>query len=159
MRPLSNKEKRILQEVLEKEYSIYFRVKLKKENIIFDDKNRVYILNRKPIAFIYGKKIFPTLLLLIDHDFKIPYIVVDRGAKEKILNGADVFRPGITKVDKEIKRDKAVIIISEDEKLLALGLSLYAYEEIQKMNKGKVIRNLHYYGDRIFKLYQKLQSK
>lgn len=159
MRPLSNKEKKMLQEILEKEYSIQFRTKLKKENIIFDDESGVYILDQKPIAFIYNGKIYPTLLLILDHDFKIPYVIVDKGAKEKILNGADVFRPGITEIDKDVKKDKAVIIISEDRKLLALGLSLYDYEELQKMTKGKVIKNLHYYGDRIFKLYKKLQNK
>ena len=159
MRPLSNKEKKMLQEILEKEYSIQFRTKLKKENIIFDDENRVYILDQKPIAFIYNGKIYPTLLLILDHDFNIPYVIVDKGAKEKILNGADVFRPGITEIDKDVKKDKAVIIISEDRKLLALGLSLYDYEDLQKMTKGKVIKNLHYYGDKIFKLYKKLQNK
>jgi len=80
------------------------------------------------------------------------YIKVNIGAKEKILNGADVFRPGIVEFS-DFKKDEIILIISEDNKLLAIGRALYDSNDAIKIEKGKIIENIHYYGDKIIKYY------
>ena len=160
MKPLSNKEKRALYEQMLELYHINLKDLIKKDLVFFYKDPSVYILKQTPIAFTYDKTIYPTLqLLMIVEDFEIPYIIVDKGAVKHVINGADIFRPGIMEIDVSTQKDKAVIIISEDKKLLAIGKSLYDYEEMLKMEKGKVIKNLHYYGDKIFQLEKSLKER
>jgi len=152
MRCLTNKEIRMLTNYFLENYNIDIKELIKDKTIIFDEKEKLYFLENIPIAFIYNEKIYPTLFLISKIEPDIPYVIVDLGAKEKILNGADVFKPGIIEMDKRMKKDFPVLIISSDRALLALGIALYNYEELLKMEKGKVIKNIHYYGDKIFRL-------
>jgi len=153
MRFISNKEKRELINRLER----LLKVKLddiKKENILYDEEKGIYIANKIPIAFLHENNIYPTIFLIVNRDVSLPYVTVDNGAKEKILNGADVFRPGIIEFSEDIKKGDIVMILSNDGKLLGIGISLMDYEEIKNSNKGRVIKNLHYFGDRITELYK-----
>jgi PUA domain protein len=159
MKPLSNKDKKKLSEQLLNLYKIDIKPLIKKQQVFFHDELNIFTVNKKPIAFINENTIYPTLLLLLDTEFEIPYVVVDLGAVKHILNGADIFRPGITEIDRGVKKDKAVIIVSEDEKLLAIGKALYDYEEMLSMEKGKVIKNLHYFGDKIFDFWKSMQER
>jgi len=157
MRLLSNKEKRELINRLEESLKISLD-SLKKEQISYDEEMKVYISNKVPIAFLYEDKIYPTIFLILKTEIELPYVVVDDGAKERILNGADVFRPGIIEFSEDIKKGQSVLIISKDNKLLGIGISLMDYEEIKNINKGKVIKNIHYFGDKITELYKELNK-
>ena len=49
--------------------------------------------------------------------------------------------------------EKCCFVVIRDEKHskpLAIGEALFSSEEISKMEKGKVILNLHYIGDKIW---------
>lgn len=157
MKLLSNKEKRELS----RELSNILKVELniKKENIYFLEEKKVYILNNIPIAIKYDNKIIPTIFLIKNLEISLPYVKVDEGAKSKILKGADVFRPGIIDFDKNIKKDDIVLILSEKDELLGIGISLLDSEEIEKSQKGKVVKNVNYYGDYITKLYKELNKR
>ncbi|MEM4511230.1 MAG: DUF1947 domain-containing protein [Nanopusillaceae archaeon] len=156
MKVLSNKEKKELIEKLENIFKA--NLNIKKENIFFLEEYEAYILNNIPIAIKYNDKIVPTIFLIANLEVNLPYVIVDNGAKTKILNGADVFRPGIIEFDKNIKKDDFVLILSEKKELLGIGISLLDSEDINKIQKGKVIQTIHYYGDRITKLYKNLNK-
>lgn len=147
MRNLTNKETRNLLKILREEYKINID---KLENLKYDEKNKIYYLYNTPIAF-ERDKIYPTVFLLNKYESDMKYVKVNLGAKEKILNGADIFRPGIIEMSNDIRKGDIILIISEDNLLLGIGRALYDYEEIIKMEKGKVIENIHYYGDKISK--------
>lgn len=158
MKMLSNKEKKILIEELKKILKIDLDY-LKKEDIFFYEDKKIYLCKKIPIAFVYENKIFPTIFLIANLDTQLPYVIVDNGAREKILNGADVFRPGILEFDENIKKDDIVLILSMKKELLGIGTSLMDSDEIKKSNKGRVLKNINYYGDFITKLYFELNSK
>lgn len=146
---LSNKEKENIIRELEK-YIQGIKNILKKKDLIKDEDNIIY-LDKKPLCFIYEDKIIPTLHIISSFDVNMKYVKVNKGAIEKILNGADVFRPGIIELSNDIKKGDIVVILSEDDYLLAIGISEYDYEEIIKMEKGKIIKNIHYINDKIFR--------
>ena len=151
MKSLDKKSRKDLIEVLKNNYKIECE-KLKNENVFLDEENNIYIYNNIPIAFIKDKKIYPTIFLINECETNMNYIKVNIGAKEKILNGADVFRPGIIEFS-DFKKDEIILIISEDNKLLAIGRVLYDINDAIKMEKGKIVENIHYYGDSITKCY------
>ncbi|BBL45660.1 glutamate 5-kinase [Nanobdella aerobiophila] len=153
MRALDNKTKKELFDILINKYKI--KCEETKNEQIFMDENKIYYYKDTPIAFIKKDKVYPTLLLITKYDNDLNYIIVNNGAKDSILNGADVFRPGIVEFS-EFKKGDIVIIASEDQKILAIGEALYDYNELNDMKKGKVAENIHYYGDNIFRYIKRL---
>ena len=151
MKSLDKKSRKNLIEILKNDYKIECE-KLKNENIFLNEENNIYIYNNIPIAFIKDNKIYPTIFLINECETNMNYIKVNIGAKEKILNGADIFRPGIIEFS-DFKKDEIILIISEDNKLLAIGRALYDSNDAIKIEKGKIIENIHYYGDKIIKYY------
>jgi PUA-domain protein len=94
--------------------------------------------------------LFPTLVNPIIRE--LPSVVVDMGAVPYVCNGADVMAPGIVEVKGKIEEGELVVIKDiRHGKALAVGMTLFSSEEIREMNKGKVIKNLHNVGDRIWK--------
>jgi len=157
MKFLSNKEKRNLINRLESILKVELN-ELKKEEIIYDEKFKVYISNKLPIAFEKNDELYPTIFLIAEKDVEIPHIIVNDGAKERILNGADVFRPGIIEFSENIKKGDIVLILSKDNEILGIGISLMDYNEIKNIEKGKVIENVHYFGDKITEIYKSLNK-
>ncbi len=80
---------------------------------------------------------------------KFPKVVVDSGAVKYVCNGADVMRPGITSFDDAFSEGDMVVIVDvKYRKYLAVGRALFSSVEAQAEQKGAVIKNLHYVGDR-----------
>ncbi|MGC9079720.1 MAG: DUF1947 domain-containing protein [Nanopusillaceae archaeon] len=148
---LDKKKKKELINILENKYKIDCN-QIKNEDIFLDEKNNLYLYKGMPIAFVKNDEIYPTIFLINDFGTDMNYIKVNKGAAEKILNGADVFRPGIIEFS-DFKKDEVVLIISEDDKLLGIGKALIDKEEAVKLEKGKIIENIHYFGDKITKYY------
>ncbi|MFB5635910.1 MAG: PUA domain-containing protein [Nitrosopumilus sp.] len=81
---------------------------------------------------------------------KFPTVTVDMGAVKFMCKGANVMRPGIKKFT-EFEKDKLVCIVEESQhKFLAVGKSLVASSELENMEKGEVIKNIHYISDRFW---------
>ncbi len=81
---------------------------------------------------------------------KFPSVTVDMGAIKFMCKGANVMRPGIKKFT-EFEKDKLVCIVEESQhKFLAIGKSLVASSELEKMEKGEIIKNIHYISDRFW---------
>ena len=88
---------------------------------------------------------------------KFPYVMVDRGAVKFMCKGANVMRPGIKKYSK-FQKDNIVCIIEESHhKFLAVGKTLVSSDEMSNMEKGEVIKNLHYISDKFWEIGKTLR--
>jgi PUA domain protein len=75
------------------------------------------------------------------------------GAIRFVTNGADIMRPGITDADPAITEGSFVVIGDVNHgKPLAIGIALYNGADLLAMEDGKVVKNLHFVGDRIWNL-------
>jgi PUA domain protein len=78
---------------------------------------------------------------------KFPSVTVDMGAIKFMCKGANLMRPGIKKFT-EFDKDKLVCIIEESQhKFLAVGKSMVSSSELEEMQKGEIIKNMHYISD------------
>ena len=78
---------------------------------------------------------------------KFPNVTVDMGAVKFMCKGANLMRPGIKKFT-EFEKDKLVCIVEESQyKFLAVGKAMVSSSELEKMEKGEVIKNMHYISD------------
>ena len=59
-------------------------------------------------------------------------------------------RPGIKEFT-EFEKDKLVCIVEESQhKFLAVGKSMISSSELENMDKGEVIKNIHYISDKFW---------
>lgn len=147
------KRKQLKSKDLNKELEHYKLDISKKDKVelIEDEKVKLILVNKEPCFFYYQDKEVPTLKYLQTNNL-LKKITVDMGAIKFVVNGADVMRPGITEVDEGIKKEEFIVVIDENNKKpLAVGIALFDSEEIRKMNSGKVIKNIHYVGDEIWR--------
>ncbi len=81
---------------------------------------------------------------------RFPNVTVDMGAVKFMCKGANVMRPGI-KTFTEFEKDKLVCIVEESQhKFLAVGKAMVSSSELETMEKGEVIKNLHYISDKFW---------
>ena len=60
-------------------------------------------------------------------------------------------RPGIIEIDETIAKDEVIAIIdTNNRKPIAVGVALYSGGEMKLLASGKVIKNIHYVGDKIW---------
>jgi len=110
----------------------------------------IFFFNGKPLAARSNGKLFPTLSFQ-ELFSSFPKIVVDMGAVPYVCKGADVMAPGIVSVNGEFKENDIVIIVDErHSKSLAVGLALLSSENIKTVKGGKIVKNLHYVGDKLW---------
>lgn len=83
---------------------------------------------------------------------KFPHVTVDMGAVKFMCKGANVMRPRI-KTHDEFEKEKIVCIVEESQhKFLAVGKSLVSSAELENMEKGEVIKNMHYISDKFWEI-------
>ncbi|AJW71130.1 PUA domain-containing protein [Nitrosopumilus adriaticus] len=81
---------------------------------------------------------------------RFPSVMVDMGAVKFMCKGANVMRPGIKKFT-EFEKDQLVCIIEESQhKFLAVGKAMVSSSELEEMEKGEVIKNIHYISDKFW---------
>ena len=86
-----------------------------------------------------------------------PSAVVDEGAIKFLLNGADVMRPGIRRLDDWGAAGKTVVVKEEKKgRAIAVGTAMVSSAEAPGMAKGGCIQNLHHVGDRFWNLHKSL---
>lgn len=144
---LSNKERRGLEDEFLK---IGLSIKNTDLEQYEDQKIKLLLINKKPFAMMQEKKWIPTIQTLLEHKTTIPCVGIDIGAIPFITKGADLMRAGITKMDNFGVGKLVIICDNRHNKPLAVGISLFSSEDINKMEKGKVIKNLHHIGDLIW---------
>lgn len=102
----------------------------------------------KVIAFQVDGKYIPTLKSSDVESLK--KATIDMNAIPFMIKGADLMRPGITKLEDFEKGDIILIIDEKYSKGICICQSLFSSGEIQEMEKGKVMKNLHWVGDEIW---------
>jgi PUA domain protein len=108
----------------------------------------IFLLNGRPLLAKAKGKFYPTLVFT--ELFPImPRVVVDMGAVPHVCNGAHVMAPGIRGLHGEFERGDLVVIVDEKHsKALAIGEALFSHDEMVRVNKGMVIRTIHFVGDK-----------
>jgi PUA-domain protein len=110
----------------------------------------IFFFDDRPLLSVSNGMIFPTLY------FKelfavMPKIVVDMGAIPYVCKGADVMAPGVVAIKGEFKENNLLLIVDERHgKPLAVGIALFGSEEMKALNNGKIVKNLHYVGDKLW---------
>ena len=81
-----------------------------------------------------------------------PSVTVDMGAVKFMCNGANVMRPGIKNHSEFLKDDIVCVIEESQHKYLAVGKSLVNSSDMKDVQKGEVIKNLHYISDKYWEI-------
>lgn len=112
---------------------------------------KIFLLNEKPILIETGGQTIPALLNGSPLDL-FPSVMVDMGAVPHVCSGADIMAPGIIGVDGEFVAGMLVVIRDErHHKAIAIGRSLYDSNQLRKKKHGRMVENLHFVGDDIWK--------
>lgn len=112
------------------------------EQIIVADKFKILKIGDEYVPFLSETEILE----------KFPYVMVDMGAVKFMCKGANVMRPGIKKYS-EFKKDDIVCVVEESHhKFLAIGKTLVSSQELESMEKGEVMKNLHYISDKYWEI-------
>uniref|UniRef100_A0A670I9B7 Malignant T-cell-amplified sequence n=1 Tax=Podarcis muralis TaxID=64176 RepID=A0A670I9B7_PODMU len=94
---------------------------------------------------------YPTLRLLHKYPFILPHQQVDKGAIKFVLSGANIMCPGLTSPGAKLypaAADTIVAIVAEGKQhALCVGVMKMSAEDIEKVNKGIGIENIHYLND------------
>ena len=119
---------------------------------------KLFLVDGRPLAAEKAGRKFPLLTepgILED----LPAVVVDMGAVPHICNGADVMAPGIVELRGDFEAGSLVKVLDERHgKAIAVGEALVSSSEARGMERGKVVRNLHYVGDKIWRLARSLAA-
>ena len=118
---------------------------------------QVFIINGKPKLARFNNTVLPTLAF--DKIFpRLPKIIVDMGAVPHLCNGADVMAPGIVRIDGDFNENDILLIADErHEKPLAIGIALFDSQHMRRLKQGKVVKNIHYVGDKLWNLLKKMR--
>jgi malignant T-cell-amplified sequence len=121
--------------------------------IVFDETQKIYLGRKKDngnseyFPLLKDKSILPSL----------PVITVDSGAIKFVCNGANIMRPGITKIEGAFEAG-ALLLVKEQKygKAIAVGKASVSHPEMESMTKGSVVTNLHYVGDKFWEMIKEL---
>ena len=117
---------------------------------------QIFIINEKPLFAKIDGTLLPTLTS--NGVFSLlPKIVVDMGAVPHICNGADLMAPGVVQIDGDFSIDDVLLIVDERHgKPLAIGVALLDSTSMRNAKYGKVVKNIHYVGDRVWRMLKKI---
>ena len=102
--------------------------------------------------------IYLPLLTETDMLGKFPHVIVDMGAVKFVCKGANLMRPGITKIG-EFEKDDIVCIRDESKgKYLAIGQAVVSSKDAESAQKGEILRNLHYISDNIWEIAKEIRD-
>jgi len=117
---------------------------------------KILIVNGTPILARLNSVLCPTLFFRKVFPF-LPRIIVDMGAIPHICNGADLMAPGIVQIHGNFNENDIVLIVDERHaKPLAIGVALFDAQHTRKQKRGKVVKNIHYVGDKLWNLLKKM---
>lgn len=144
-------KKEILEQYDQKFVDQIFPRKSNVELIQTESGDTLYAVNNELKIWKSQDGYIPVLTLLLNNQVALKTIIVDFGAVRYVANGADVMRPGITKIDPSIQKGDIVQIREETQnRALAVGKALFDAPEMELKTSGKVIKNLHTIQDSIW---------
>jgi PUA-domain protein len=110
----------------------------------------VFLFDGRPLLARSSGVLFPTLYF--EELFAvIPKIVVDMGAVPYVCKGADVMAPGVRAIKGKFEENDLLLVVDERHgKPLAVGVALFGSENMKTRSGGKIAKNLHYVGDKLW---------
>jgi predicted RNA-binding protein (TIGR00451 family) len=126
-----------------------FEIETNRSIVVIDYLIGVFINNEVILPFLGKTEILE----------KFSSITVDSGSIKFICNGAKILRPGIVKFDKFAKNDIVVVKDEKFEKFLSVGLALEDSLVAEKLQKGYVIDNLHFVGDKFWNTFKEISFR
>ena len=152
----SKEAKKLLQKIskiMKINFEDIFESKIRVEMLEIEN-IEIIILNQRPLIATSTGCIFPTLFF--NEIFSsYPKLVVDMGAIPYVCNGADVMAPGVQRIEGGFAKNDLLLIVDEKfNKPLAIGLSLFGSEEMKNLEHGKLVKNLHYVGDKLWTYFK-----
>ena len=125
------------------------KIKNLKVHEISDD---VQIITGKGIKILRINEEYLPFLSETETLNEFPSITVDMGAIKFMCKGANVMRPGIKKFT-EFEKDSLVCVVEESQnKFLAVGKAMVSSSELDDMEKGEILKNLHYISDKFWEI-------
>lgn len=118
----------------------------------------IFFINGRPIFAKSNNKLFPTLASgkLLSN---MPQVTVNMGAVPHICNGADVMAPGIVHFEGTFNKENIVVVSDErHQKPIAITLALCNMKEAEKLEHGKILKNIHYIGDSLWNATKQLSQ-
>ncbi len=157
---ISKRDKRVFFQRIKNLYDdnvLRYVSSAKKIEIVKTRINNLMIIavDSKPLFMVMNKKIVPTVVGFIKYEFDtgIPRVYVDSGAVPHVLNGADVMAPGIVSISEDFEIGKIVYVGEyKSKRVFSVGEALMDSKKILEVKHGRAIKNLHYAGDKIWKL-------
>ena len=145
---ISKSETSILLKTVSEKWGVEFpKMKNVKVHQILDD---AQIITGDGLKILKVDEDYLPFLSEIEMLERFPTVTVDMGAVKFMCKGANLMRPGIKKFT-EFEKDKIVCIVEESQhKFLAVGKSLVSSSELETMEKGEIIKNMHYISDRFW---------
>lgn len=128
-----------------------FPVKCKVEIIQTEAGDTLYAVDNTLKLWKSKDGYIPVLTLLLNNQVDLKTVIVDFGAVRFVTNGADIMRPGITKIDPSIQKGNIIQIVEETKhRALAVGKAMFDALEMESKSSGKVIKNIHTIQDSIW---------
>ncbi len=126
-----------------------FEIENNKSIVVIDSLLGVFINNEFMLPFLGKTDILD----------KFPSITVDSGSIKFICNGAKILRPGIVKFESFAKNEIVAVKDERFAKYLSVGLALDDSSVADKMQKGYVVDNLHFVGDKFWNSYKEISFR
>ena len=123
---------------------------------VYEIDDEVNLITGKEIKILKIKDEYLPFLSEISTLKKFPFVQVDMGAVKFMCKGANLMRPGIKKFSEFSKNDIVCIVEESQNKFLAVGKSEVDSSELKTMDKGEVLKNLHYISDKTWEISKTL---
>ena len=123
---------------------------------VYEIDNETQLITGKDIKILKIKDEYLPFLSEISTLEKFPFVQVDMGAVKFMCKGANLMRPGIKKFSNFSKDDIVCIVEESQNKFLAIGKSKVDSSELESMDKGEVLKNLHYISDKAWEISKTL---
>ncbi|GGI77247.1 RNA-binding protein [Vulcanisaeta souniana JCM 11219] len=70
------------------------------------------------------------------------YVLADKRAAESVYMGANLYVPGVVRMDDDIKRGDEVNVIAPDGEIVAFGTAEINHDEVKNVKRGVAVRTL-----------------
>lgn len=150
-RPINKKEAKKIKQGLLDSHNMEFPIKAGSYELAMGENFDVVIQNGHIFALILDEIVHLSVRGLLSNTPQTGWVQVDMGAVPYVCNGANVMSAGINDASPEIVAGQYVWIREESQhKPLAVGLSLSNSQDMLNSDKGKAIKALHYFGDKVW---------
>jgi len=153
---LSKKDAKTIEEEIKKKFGIEIgKLEYIGNRVIELDKDRKIFILGKIILIKEGNELFPSLACEKSFLEKFPLLKIDAGAIPYVCRGAKIMRPGIIAFETNFSVND-IVCVKEGvyNKFIAVGKALMNKDEAERIERGPILDNLHYVGDKYWAFFK-----